>query len=341
MKKKNGIKLLSLLSVFSLLTYSLGLAFLMKPAYAAGLTLTFGTPEVAVSDTANIVLTFTPVTAVTNGSTIDITWPSSYTGGASLLDADITVAGTNIDSAAESNLTATGFTTTLTTSADVTTAITITIGGTNQLTTPATAGNYSFAVITSVGDYGAALQYVGNDNDVTVSAVVSPLLSFAIRSTADDADTNACALGYLNLTSVSSCSYRLKVTTNAGLGYSVSVTTDGDLRKNGGTGDVADADDITPVTEDSTVSAGNEGYGIAFAGGSTTNGSITASGDFSDDDTPLPLAATTLYSSSGPNNPSSTDTTNTALVTHRAAASGATGTGNYTQLVTYTVTASF
>jgi hypothetical protein len=203
------------------------------------------------------------------------------------------------------------------------------------------AGNYSISMSDTNGDYGSVLVYVGNDNDVTVTAQVTPSLAFSIRNSADTTDTNTCDLGVLSLTAVSTCAYRLKVATNAGSGYTVQINSDGDLRKSG-SGDVSDDLDLDPITENSTVASGTENYGIAFTGGACTGGSVTEAGDFSDDDTPIPISsATNLYSCNGPNNPTSTDTTNTALVTHRAAMDAATETGNYSQVVTYYVSATF
>jgi hypothetical protein len=189
-------------------------------------------------------------------------------------------------------------------------------------------------------DYGSTLVYVGDDNDVTVTATVTPVLSFAIRNSSDTSDTNACNLGVLDTQSVDTCSYRLKPSTNSSSGFTVQIASDGDLRRSG-SGDVSDDLDIDLIIENNTVSSGTEGYGIALNGGSATGGSITEEGDFNDDDTPIPISNADLYSSNGPNAPGSTDTTNTALVTHRAAIDSETETGNYSHTVTYYVSASF
>lgn len=205
---------------------------------------------------------------------------------------------------------------------------------------------YDNKAVPTNNDYGAVLLYSGTTgstymNDVTVTANVSPTLAFAIRTAADDANTNVCELGSLTLTDVNTCSYRLKITTNAVSGYTIDVATDGDLSKNG-TGDVADADDIDLIAEDGTVTAGTEGYGIAFNGGAITSGGlVTEEGNFADDDTPLPVAATLMLTADDTNAPTTPDTTNTSLVTHRAAMDAGTATGNYSQVVTYTVAAQF
>ena len=339
--KIDGIKILSYLTIFTLVSYMMGFGLLIKTK-AAGVAVTLATSEVNISTASNIVLTFTPSNAITNGTTVTTTWTAgNYTGYAGLLTGDVTATGTNVTSVASTFPGDGTIITTFTMSAPSSGAIALTIGGTHKLTSPGTANIYSFVITTQVGDYGGALQYVGDDNDVTVTAVVTPLLAFSIRNSADTSDTNACALGTLVLTSVNTCAYRLKVTTNSASGYTVTINTDGDLRKSG-SGDVSDANDIDLITEDTTVTSGTEGYGIAFVGGASTTGSITESGNFNDDDTPLPISApTTLYTSSGGNSPATTDTTNTALVTHRAAIDGGTQTGNYSQIVTYTATASF
>ena len=168
-----------------------------------------------------------------------------------------------------------------------------------------------------------------------VTAQVQPTLAFVIRNAADDADTNVCELGVLSMATVNECEYRLKVTTNADSGYTVTIIADGALVD-------SVSNDIDAIAEESVVTAGTEGYGVEFAGGAITGGTVTESGDFSDDDTPLPTGtAANLYVADGNNNPTATDTTNTALVTHRATVDADTPTGNYSQTVTYTVTASF
>ncbi len=203
------------------------------------------------------------------------------------------------------------------------------------------AGIYSISINdTNDYDYGSALVYVGDDNDIAVTADVIAILSFALRNSADNSDTNACALGTLNLTTEKTCAYRLKPATNAASGYTVQIDSDGDLRRSG-SGNVADSEDLDPIPEGNTVSAGSEGYGIAFNGGACTGGSITEMGDWNDDDTPIPMTAADMYNCDGPNSPSATDTVNTALVTHRAAMDAGTLTGNYTQATTYYVSASF
>lgn len=319
--------------------------FPLSQINAAGVSVTLDTTDRNTSASVTHDLNFTPNTVLQNGDTITVTWNSSYTDS-SLTNTDFTVtkAGdANFTSAAAVVNAANDrvvFTLTTGGNLDTSNQFDITVGGVNFLVTPATAGNYAFYVVTSAsaggGDYGAAMEYVGDDNDVNVTAMVNPNLTFSIRNSSDVSDTNACDLGVLALAAVQTCQYRLKVSTNAESGYTVQIDSDGGLVNAG-------AASIDPITEDTTVTAGAEGYGVAFVGGSSSEGgvSITETPDYDDDDTPIPASSTQIYASDGPNNPGSTDTVNTALVTHRAAIDGATESGYYTQVVTYTVTASF
>ena len=217
----------------------------------------------------------------------------------------------------------------------------------------ATTGNYSITFIDSKAnpvnnDYGGAFIYVGNANDVTITAQVQPILSFVIRNNTDTTNTNSCALGVLTPASVNTCSYRLKVGTNSSSGYVVTVVSDGDFRRSG-TGATADSENIDRVTDESgSIASGTENYGIALTGNSASTGTAvteaTTSGfNFSTDDSPLPINGTdnakTLYTSTTMNDP--TTTSHSALVTHRATIDTGTLTGNYQQVVTYTVTTNF
>lgn len=226
----------------------------------------------------------------------------------------------------------------------------------SQVESSATAANYAINITTS-SEAAAFLYYVGDENDVQIQATVDSILTFVIRNAADSGDQanvngaaigpNLCNLGNLSTASVQTCDYRLKITTNAASGYSVTIQTDGSLRKG--------TDFIPNQAEGTTVTGGTAGYAIALAGGSYdpdgagstfTPTACTEAGDFNDDDTPTATALaaginTTLYTCNGPNAPVSTDTTNTALVTHRAEADSSSSAGSYTQLVTYTVSATF
>ncbi len=307
---------------------------------AAGVAVSISSSTLTASTPTDVTFSYTASAEYATSNTVSIVAPAGVTianctSGTTDADGDATPDGSGSASLQ---------TYTYTFSAGTTTASTTGVDFCVNLS--AATGNYGVAftdskTVTANDDYGAALVYVGSANVVTVTANVQPALSFVIRNSADTGNTNACALGTLTLVAVNTCAYRLKITTNSGSGFTVQVNTDGDLRKSG-SGNVADGLDIDLIAEDSTVTSGTEGYGIAFNGGAITGGTVTEAGTFNDDDTPLPISsATSIMTTNGTNNPGTTDTTNTALVTHRAAMDGDTATGNYSQLVTYTVSASF
>lgn len=245
-------------------------------------------------------------------------------------------------------------------------AKTLAVAASQLVSHDTTAGNYSINISTS-SDNGAFFFYVADENDVQVNATVDNTLSFAIRNTADNADQanlgggavgpNLCDLINLGTAGVQSCSYRLKVATNAAGGYYVTVTLDDDLNNAG------DTAFLPNTASGSAPTGGVAGYNILLAAGSATGGSVvecpgTATGDcaahginFADATGTVfgpgtggdadYLTGASMYDVSGPNNPSGTDTTNTALVTHRAEQDASSAAGNYNQLVTYTVTANW
>lgn len=210
-----------------------------------------------------------------------------------------------------------------------------------QLESSATPGNYSLAVVTT-NEIGIGMLYVGDDNDVLVTAIVPPLLSLIIRDSGDTADTNVCDLGELATGSVATCAYRVAVSTNASGGFQVQINSDGAL-------DTAASDDINAIAENGTVTAGVEGYGVAITG-ATVGGHdgagnfdqpLVEDGDFNDDDTPVPTSATNFISYGDAFQYTQGTATTSTLVTHRAAISAATIAGAYQQVVTYTITATF
>ncbi len=343
------------LALATVVVVSSGGLFFPNSAQAAMTALSItGTGITANSSAINAAITptinFTPVTAIGATDALVVTLTGTVTS-ASLASADVTVgggcsgtvtiAGSPIAiSTANPVLSITGVTCTAATPATV-------IVAASRLVASGTAGNYGIFV-SSPFDTGAFFYYVGDENDVQINATVDSVLSFVIRNTADSADQanvnggavgpNLCDLGNLSAAGVQTCSYRLKVATNASGGYVVTLATDGSLRKG--------TDFIANVTENTLVTSGTEGYGIEFNGGAATGGTVTESGDFADDDTPIATALavginTSLYSVDGPNNPTGTDTTNTALVTHRAESDAGTPAGQYIQLATYTVAPSY
>lgn len=170
-------------------------------------------------------------------------------------------------------------------------------------------------------------------------------LSFNIRNSTDTANQNSCSLGTLSVINSSTCSYRLKVQTNAINGYTVYVQTDGGLTN--GSYNFSEANLGTgggggTLINNST--AGVEKYGIVVTPGSATGGSTFLNNNFNAGSNSVKInspVAVQVFGANGPNSPSSTDTTNTALVSHNVNISGQTEAGNYTQRVIYTVVPSF
>ncbi len=168
------------------------------------------------------------------------------------------------------------------------------------------------------------------------------VLSFAIRNTAETADTNACALGTLSIASVSTCSYRIKVGTSTAAGFQVGLWADDQLNQ------ATPTIDINDIAENSVVAAGIEGYGITSA--PPTNAGVTGTATtwteqspFDDDDTPIPVGEANMdviFASNGTQDVDmggTGDTDGTTLITHRAGISTATRAGNYDQIVTYII----
>lgn len=178
--------------------------------------------------------------------------------------------------------------------------------------------------------------------DVTVTATVDPAISFSLSST-------TCAISPTP-DEVTGCSYDIAVSTNATSGYTIYISSDGDLT------DGAHA--MSNVLEDAdqgsgygygygggsstTILPGFEGYGIAVTGatsGASFGTSYIEEGDFSDDITPIPTASTPLFSVNTPTFAvSGTDLT---TITHYLGISDVTPAGSYTQQVTYTVVGHF
>lgn len=280
----------------------------------------------------SMTITFTPNTAITNGSIIEVTYDDDFTGGAALSDADIAVTGVNITSSVESGFAAGFFRSTLTTGGDVTTTVSIAIDNSPGLTTPGSAGNYNVGVAVDIGgagttfDYGAGLAYVENDNDVTVTATVPSTIDMEIYEQNSATKTNACALGVLSLAVVKTCVYDIGGATNASAGMTVKIDADDAL--NDGSGNTID--DVA----DGTVSAGSEEYGVMITDDGATD-QWAGSGTFEASDTAVPTSETTFASTSAV-----IDAINNIgdrmEVSHDAAMATNTVIGNYDQLVTYT-----
>ena len=336
-------KILTLLTIFALMATPL--TAVMPNAKAASLTdVTVSLSNENTGVTSTVTLTFTPNTAVSNGTVLEITYDTDFTGGASLTDSDVSVSGTNITSSTESDFAAGYFKSTLTTSANVTTTITITVGNTNFLTNPSSSGNYNWSITANIGgsgstyDYGAGLAYVADDNDVTVSATVPPTIDMELYQTGTDTeltDPNTCSLGVLSLNQVSTCTYDIGTGTNNSSGVTIQVTSDGAL--DDGSGNDINACSGTNCDSDGTaaVTAGSEEYGFYIS--DNGGGEYTASGSYGTAHQPVPTSATTFATSSTTGSGTNTGQSAQRLeVTHAASMDTATVVGSYDQVVTYT-----
>lgn len=334
-------RILSLIAVFGLLATLVMPA--AKEAYAASLTdVTVALTNDATGATDNIVITFTPNTAITDGSVLEVTYDTGFTGGAALTDSDVAVTGTNITSSAETGFIAGYFKSTLTCGGSVTTTVTITIDGTNELTNPGSAGNYPWSVTADIGgagtsfDYGAGLAYVADDNDVTVTATVPPTIDMEIYEQNSATPTNACALGVLTLSQVKNCVYDVAGATNNGAGMTIKVqgvdTTDWS------TGEAYlehsnNTDNIDAVS-DGTVSTGAEEYGFQITDDGSSN-QWAGAGNYETQNEPVPTTETSFASTSA-----TIDGINTQAdrleVTHYAGMATDTVVGSYTHGIVYT-----
>lgn len=303
--------------------------------YAASLTNIVVTPASQNQSTStNVTVTFTPNTAISNGSKLVLTYDSTYSGGGTLTDSDISITATNLTSKVCSGFINGYFTCTLTTSANVTTGVTIVIGGTNKLTTPAAAGNYPFSITVDIGgtgttfDSGAGLSYISNnsvkENEVQVNAYVPPTVAldlFVAGTNTKLTDANTCNLGILSLTSVNTCTYDIGAGTNNSTGVTIKVTSDGKLRQG-----------LTNFTDTSgTITAGTEAYGFYI---SAPGSVFTASGSYGTSYQAVPQTTPVFATSSTVSNELST--AQHITVQHAAAMSTATQVGSYTHKMIYT-----
>ncbi|MEI6462457.1 MAG: hypothetical protein WCO33_02190 [bacterium] len=349
MKKLKGI--ITLTIIFLLV---LGGTFVI-PTKAAGLTsmsitgtgITAGASATGASLTPTV--NFTITNAVAPADTVVIALNGMVNSVAAIAQADVTAGGTCSGSVTMTTIT-------ISTNNPVLsmTGLTCTVGGgtitvaAGRVVSLATGGNYSI-VITTAADYGAFLYYVGNTNQVKVTATVTPTLSFAIRNTADSAEQatvgglKTCVLGVLTTAAVGTCSYRLKVSTNAASGYTVSYNSD--TRLTNGTYNFTDA---VVGGVGTTIAAGTEGYGVVLTPGASSSAAAVTRNAANFGSTAGTAYRITqaagpypVYNVAGTNAPSGTDTTNTALVAHQVAISAATPTGNYSHTVTYTASAIF
>jgi hypothetical protein len=312
---------------------------------AAGVDMTITPSEVPVSDPGPYTLSFTPTSVFNNADDITIFYDSAYD------DTSFTGADVTVTKAGDANYTSA--TSSVDTVADTVT-ITLTTGGaldtTNafsidfaDLVAPATKASYSFSMTSTAGDYSTVLQYVGDDNDVFVTATVGPSISLNIRTQDDTADLsgNACDLGAVTTLDVPNtdlvddgvgeCGYSVAMGTNAAGGAQVQVNANGPLT-NG-------THNMTDVANSANFSTASEQYGFANI---TAPTALTENGNFSTDATPVPTTASNFVSASAPfSYEAAIDNTDVTQVMHGLRIDSSTPAGSYTQTVTYTATPIF
>jgi hypothetical protein len=176
---------------------------------------------------------------------------------------------------------------------------------------------------------------------ITTYNSLAPVLAFSIRNSADTGFTNICNLGTASTSTVSSCSYRLKVYAENTSGYTISITS---TPLTNGSNNIQNAN---PGPTGSTITAGTAGserYGMVVSPGSTTTASpVTLGPVFSQTQNTNSVfpTATNMIDTSGNNLVGATDTANTVLITHNLNISSDTRGGIYNQTITYTVSPKF
>lgn len=130
-------------------------------------------------------------------------------------------------------------------------------------------------------------------------------------------DVTSINLGSLNKENVNTASQTMTITTNAYDGYTATIQAGGALTS--GT-------DIIGAVSDGAVSAGSAEYGIRTSG---SNAKMNSS------DTGLSTSAQTIAQTS------TAVIADQTIITYKASISGSIGAGNFSQTVTFTVTANF
>lgn len=291
-------------------------AFALPVQAAAITTITVNGGTTLAASAQVTTIAFDPVTALTDGSTFIVTYPSSFTE-TSFDPADVAVADTDAGSYTVSGVDTTANTISVTVTDDGTAGtdiVTLTISN-NALQAPA-SGIGSFGVSTSVGDTGAVLIYVANANQVAVTATVLPTLTLAINN-------GPIAFGTLATGAFTTDSVTVDYATNAATGMTVSMAA---------TGLKTATSEIGVQNLDSTASNESGFYKV----------STNASPVFTSTDSAVSAAAgadvratQTLFTASAP------ATVTAAPVTLGAEITAATPAGSYADVLTFTATASF
>ena len=205
-------------------------------------------------------------------------------------------------------------------------------GDTSTIVTPVAAGNYPLNAVEKItlsGQPTASVEtmiYVGNLNEVNISASVDPSLALALSDT-------TCDLGTLSAVNIKTCNYDSTVSTNAAGGYSAYIKADGKFR--------SASHDILDVIG-GAVTPANEEYGVSTSMASETISQTNAPCATLDNQSATEATSSiittsdqTFASSSAPIN------ADVATVCHAVGITPTTPAGSYAQLVTITVTGNF
>lgn len=201
-------------------------------------------------------------------------------------------------------------------------------GGTNRVTNPGSATAYSIAIV-AAADTGSLIVPILSDDQVVITASVSPSLSVALSS-------NTCVLGTLSTSTIETCNYNVTVTSNASGGYQATIVDDGNLRSPGG-------DDIDDVGVDEIIDAADiEEYGASTSSSFGSNDLVTYTdcndGATTGDNQEATALTTTAQIFAGNAGVVNNDIT---TLCHAAAIDTGTQAGDYTHTATIIVTATY
>lgn len=297
----------------------------ISPVQAAGIpdaniTLTYTVVGVN-SDTLAITLASNVV--ATNGDAVTATVRNAATGALVNLSTNGVANTTNVSGAANGG--ANGQITYVVTDKTLASTVTMTFTAGNLAT-----ANYTVTIVSGVA-FGVKVFSVGGANQVSVSATVDPILTFALGS-------NTIALGTLSSSAATSASHTMTAASNATSGYVVTVS---------GATLTSGANTIDAYTAGGAASVpGTEGFGINLKDNATPNvgaevsgsGTGVAVGNFA-------IADTFAFNASGANtianSASAPSGSSVFTVSYVANISASTAAGTYGTTLTYTATPTF
>lgn len=331
---KHKIKLIPVLTMVAFIAATLSMN-VSKAASVGVIDLLLTNQNISVA--SNQTISFYNQTAVAEGNTIILTFEAGF-DLTSVTEDDVDVEDDTVDlttaadcsSTEHASVAVTGQALTITICAGdggaiaASSRIDVKIGthatgsgtGANQIENPATADTYTVDLTGTFGDTGTANVYIIAPASVTITATVDPIITFSI-------DNTVCNLGNLNATTAGTCTYTISHSTNAQGGLVVKASAPSTLTRIGGS-------ETIPYGT-GAIAAGTAEYGFWV---STPDGGSTVTG-YDSEASAVPSSDTTIIENAVPH--ASADD----IITHKAAVSGLTPAGSYTQTITWTATASF